>query len=306
MGFSINIYLKLVLTMIVWGGTFTSARLLANDLAPANSSFLRFLIASVTLIAVLLLVEKKLPNVRTVDWLLIVAMGATGVALYNIMFFYGLSVTGAIKGSLITATNPLITALGAAILFREKITLFRAAGFAISICGAILIISRGDLHSLRGSGVGSSGIGPGEMAFILAAVSWSLYTLLGRKAGESISPLVLVTYSSIVGTIILFFIALPQGLSKEIAELSAGSVAHLLYLSIFATVIGFVWFQQGVRELGAAKAAVFIYFMPVSAVVIAWLVLGETITPVIVIGAAMIISGIIMVNHKPSLDLPAP
>ncbi len=287
--------------MIIWGGTFTSARLLSHDLTPANSSFLRFLIASITLVAVLLIVEKKLPKITARDWLLIIAMGATGVALYNILFFYGLSVSGAIKGSLIIAANPLITAFGAAVLFREKITAFRTVGFIIAICGAVLIISRGDLRDLLDSGLGS-----GELAFIFAAVSWSLYTLLGRKAGQSMSALVLVTYSSIVGTVFLFFIALPQGLIQQTIELTPGSVAHLLYLSIFGTVIGFVWFQQGVRELGAAKAAVFIYFMPVSAVGIAWLVLGETITPIIVIGATMIIGGIMIVNHNPGLDSPAP
>ncbi len=288
-----NIYFKLLVTMIVWGGTFTSARLLSQYLDPINSSFLRFLIASVVLLVVLLMVEKKLPKITARDWLLVGAMGVMGVALYNIVFFYGLSISEAVKGSLIIATNPLITALGAAILFREKITVSRAVGFVISICGAILIISRGDLRELLDSGVGS-----GELAFIIAAVSWSLYTLLGRKAGESMSALVLVTYSSIIGTVLLFFIAIPQGVFTAAANLSMNAIAHLLYLSIFATVIGFVWFQQGIAELGAAKAAVFIYFMPVSAVFIAWLVLGEAITPIIVIGAAMIIGGIMMVNKK--------
>ena len=134
--------------MLVWGGTFTSARILGNQLDPAVSAFLRFLIASTILLLVLYYKEGGFPRVSKKQLLPILGMGLTGIAMYNLLFFYGLVHAEASRGSMITATNPLLTALGAAFLFRERFTLVRIVGFVICIVGVLLIISRGDLESL--------------------------------------------------------------------------------------------------------------------------------------------------------------
>jgi len=220
-------------------------------------------------------------------------MGLTGVVLYNLLFFYGLIHAEASRGSMITATNPLLTALGAALIFKERFTLIRIIGFVLCIIGAILIISRGDFASLL-----TDGIGLGELAFIGCAFSWAAYTLIGRLMSSQLSSLAIIAYSSTVGTFILFFIALNADLFEAVKTLTMSASLNLLYLSLLATVVGFVWFQDGVKALGAAKAAVFIYFMPVSAVFWAYLILDEKVTLILVIGASLVISGIYLVNRK--------
>ncbi|MGB5463644.1 MAG: DMT family transporter, partial [Aureibaculum sp.] len=166
------------------------------------------------------------------------------------------------------------------------------------IFGAILIISRGDLSLLL-----SEGIGLGEMSFIGCSFSWAAYTLIGRFVSKDLSSLVVIAYASVFGTVILFFVAIltkGSGLFDAIAGLSMSAVSHLIYLAVFATVFGFVWFQEGIKVLGAAKAAVFIYFMPVSAVFLAYLILHEKLTIVLILGATLVISGIYLVNKKGS------
>lgn len=286
-------YLKLLFAMLVWGGTFTSARILGNELDPAVSAFLRFFIASFVLLVLLIYKEGRLPRIAQSQWLPLLGMGVTGIALYNLLFFYGLVHAEASRGSLITATNPMITALGAAMIFKERFTVIRIAGFIVCLLGAVLIISRGNISSLFLNGVGT-----GELAFIGCAFSWAAYTLIGRFIGAQMSSLAVITYASCFGTVLLFFAALQTGLSEEVAHITVKSFLNLLYLSILATVIGFVWFQDGVKILGASKAAVFIYFMPVSAVFWAWLILGEQITPVLLLGAVLVILGVYLVNKK--------
>ncbi len=288
-------YLKLLFAMLVWGGTFTSARLLGNELDPAISAFLRFLIASSFMLVLLYFKEGRLPAITKRQFLPLLGMGLTGIALYNLLFFYGLVYAEAGRGSLIIATNPLLTALGAAFIFKEKFTLIRIFGFLLCITGAVLIITKGDFSALV-----HEGIGEGELAFIGCAFSWAAYTLIGRFMSDKLSSLAVIAYASCIGTIILLVAALNADLFGAISTLTMNASLNLLYLSLLATVIGFVWFQDGVKALGAAKAAVFIYFMPVSAVFWAWLILGEKFTLVLALGAVLVISGIFLVNKKSS------
>ncbi len=286
-------YLKLLFVMLVWGGTFTSAKLLGNELDPTVSAFLRFLISSVVLLALLYYKEGGLPRVSKRQYLPLIGMGITGIAIYNLFFFYGLAHAEAGRGSLITATNPIITAVVAAFLFKERFTLMRVLGFVLCVMGAGLIITRGDVAALM-----QEGVGWGELAFIGCAISWAAYTLIGRFISGQLSSLAVIAYASSIGTVILFFAALNADLFTAIASLSVNAILNLLFLSILATVIGFVWFQDGVKELGAAKAAVFIYFMPVSAVFWAYIILDEAFTLLLAIGAVLVISGIYLVNKK--------
>ncbi len=282
--------------MLVWGGTFTSARMLGKELDPIISAFLRFLVASSILLFLLYIKEGHFPRISKKQSFGLLGMGLTGIALYNLFFFYGLVHAEASRGSLITATNPLLTALGAAFLFKERFTLIRVTGFLLCISGAVLIISRGNIQILI-----SDGIGTGEMAFIGCAFSWATYTLIGRFVSTNLSSLVVITYASVIGTVVLFLIALytkGTGLFLVMSDLSLNAGLHLVYLAVLATVIGFVWFQDGIKILGAAKAAVFIYFMPVSAVFWAYIILHEKLTLALILGAILVISGIYLVNKK--------
>ncbi|HIO93450.1 MAG TPA: DMT family transporter [Leucothrix mucor] len=288
-------YLKLLVVMLIWGGTFTSARLLGGELEPAVSAFLRFLIASVVLLLLLYFKEGGFPRVTRKQFVPLLGMGLTGIAMYNLFFFYALANAEAGRGALITATNPLIVAVFAAFVFKEKFTPVRVVGFVLCVIGVVLIISRGDVLSLM-----QNGIGWGELAFLGCAFGWAIYTLIGRFISDQFSSLAIIAYSSSFGTVILFFVALNSDLLGAVSQLNFNASANLLFLSLLGTVVGFVWFQDGVKALGAAKAAVFIYFMPVSAVFWAYIILGEEFTMLLALGAVLVISGIYLVNKKES------
>ena len=289
-----KIYLKLLAVMLIWGGTFTSARLLGNELDPSISAFLRFLIASSVLLVLLYLKEGRFPRFPAHQLLPLTAMGCAGVAFYNLLFFYGLAHAEASRGSLIIAINPLLTALGAALILRERFSGLRILGFGLCMAGAAMILTHGKSASLLHGGVGL-----GELAFIGCAVFWAAYTLTGRFMSSRLSSLATIAYASTIGTGILFVVALNNNLFYSVAHLSSNAVLNLLFLSILATVISYVWFQDGIQELGAAKAAIFIYFMPVSAVFWAYLILDEKVTLTLAVGATLIISGIYLANRKP-------
>ena len=114
---------------------------------------------------------------------------------------------------------------------------------------------------------------------------------------KNLSPLVSVSYSATVGAIALLVPALFEGLTRNIASQSGPDWLCISYLGVFGTVIGFVWYYQGVDRIGPMKAGLFINFVPISAILCAFFILKEPITLSLMIGAALVISGVYLTNR---------
>lgn len=287
------IYLKLFLTAVLWGGTFVAGRIAAQEVEPAAGSFLRFAVASLLLVAMTWQAEGRLPIPKRRQFIPLLLLGLTGVAAYNIFFFLGLKIIPASRASLIVATNPVFIAIGSALLFKDRLTAGRIAGISLCLTGAIVVISRGDIMALL-----SHGVGRGE-AFILGCiVSWVSYSLIGRGVLKEISPLVAVAYACLIGTCFLAVPAVSEGMISAVSGYSLTSWLAILFLGVLGTVVGFIWYYEGIKALGPTRAAVFINFVPVSGVILGWLILDETINLSLILGALLVISGAWMTNRK--------
>jgi len=286
------IYLKLFLTAVLWGGTFVAGRIVAQEVGPAAGSFLRFAVASLLLLVMTRQAEGRLPLPPRKQMLPLLLLGMTGVAAYNIFFFLGLKIIPASRAALIVATNPVFIALGSALLFKERLTAGRTAGIALCLTGAVVVISRGDIMALL-----SHGVGQGETFILGCIVSWVSYSLIGRGVLKEISPLVSVAYACLTGTCILAVPAVFEGMLPAIPGYSLTSWAGILFLGVMGTVVGFIWYYEGIKALGPTRAAVFINFVPVSGVILGWLILAETINLSLVLGALLVISGAWLTNR---------
>ena len=149
-----TIYTKLVLTAVFWGGTFIAGRHVSQDLEPFTIAFLRFAMASVLLLSLTWRKEGRFPRLTTGQLVLVSLLGMTGVFTYNVLFFKGLRLIEASRASLIVATCPAFIAVASALFLREKLRLVQAAGIPLSVLGAAVVISQGDLHRIFTGGVG--------------------------------------------------------------------------------------------------------------------------------------------------------
>jgi drug/metabolite transporter (DMT)-like permease len=282
----LSTYLKLLMMAVFWGGTFIAGRRLALEVGPYSGAFLRFLIASICLVAVTLRVERRLPRPGRAQLLPLYLMGMTGVFLYNVFFLKGLKLIEAGRASIIIANNPIFIALMSALIFRERLNPLKAAGILMSLSGALTVITRGDLAGGLGGGFGW-----GELYIFGCVASWVTYSLLGKAVMSELSPLTAVTYSSVIGAACLLPAAVMEGLwdSMRASPVAWGCV---FYLGVFGTVLGFVWYYEGIRRIGPVRAGLFINFVPVSAVFLAFLILGEPVTVSLLIGAALVSSGV--------------
>ena len=285
------IYVKLLLTAIFWGGTFVAGRSLAQNVGPFSAAFFRFAIASVFLVCLTWKIEGKLPVLKRNQILPVLLLGMTGVFCYNLFFFKGLKLIEAGRAAIIIANNPIFIALFAAIFFKEKLNAVKTTGIMISVSGAIVAISGGNLGEvLQGN------LGWGEFYIFLCVASWVVFSLLGKAVMSGLSPLASVTYSSIAGTILLLLPAFREGLTNCIYY-SMSDWWNIFYLGFFGTVLGFVWFYEGINQIGPTKAGLFINFVPISAILLAYLILGEPLTISLLIGTLLVTTGVYLTNR---------
>ena len=295
------VYIKLVLTALFWGGTFIAGRQVSHSqhLGPFTIAFLRFAMASVLLMGLTRIKEGRLPPVRGRQVPLVLLLGMTGIFAYNAMFFKGLSLIEASRAALIVATCPAFIAVASVLLFREKLAPVQAIGIPLSILGAAVVISKGDLRQIV-----AGGVGPGELFILGCVLSWVAYSLIGKVVMRWLSPLVAVSYSSLAGAIALAVPALYEGLAQTIGRASLLDWTSIAYLAVFGTVIGFVWFYEGVKLIGTTRAGLFINFVPISAVILAFLMLHEPITWSLAVGAVLVLSGVYLTNRASPSQRP--
>ena len=132
-------------------------------------------------------------------------------------------------------------------------------------------------------------------------LGWSAYTLIGKKVA-GVSTLAITTYAALLGTALLFIVTLARG-ELALPQASARAWWALVYMGTLGTAVAFVWFLEGVKTLGPARAAIFVNLVPVAAIALAALLLGERITLAMIVGGALVIAGVWIIN-RPTAAAP--
>lgn len=286
------VYIKLLLMAVFWGGTFIAGKVAAQRVGPFSAAFLRFAIASVFLGLTALRLEGRLPTLRRHQLLPVFLLGMTGVFAYNVFFFKGLKLIEAGRAAIIIANNPICIALFSALLFRERLSPLRLAGILISISGALVVISRGDWHM-----IGSGAVGPGELFILGCVASWVAFSLIGKVLLTELSPLASVLYAALSGALCLAVLAWQEGILTDWPTYTLADWVSLFYLGFFGTVLGFVWYYQGIQRIGPTKAGVFINFVPISAILFSFFILHEPLTLSLLFGTVLVLSGVYLTNR---------
>ena len=286
------LYLKLILTVIFWGGAFIAARIAAPHAGPATLSLLRFALASVLLFWLLHRREGvHLPARSTFLSLFLISFA--GIFAYNVFFFLGLQTVPASRASLIVNTNPVFIAVGAALIFKEKLSPQRIFGVCLAALGAFILLSRGDPRVLL-----QQGFDRGDLYMVICLACWVIYALLSKAALRAISPLAAVAWTCLIGTVLLLPVSMSEGFPASLRDFPTAVWTCSLYLAIFPTVIGFTWYYEAIQGLGAMRASVFITLAPVSAVLLGVLALGEPLSGSMLIGGGLSVAGTWLTNRS--------
>lgn len=291
-----GLYLRLTLVALFWGGTFIAGRRLALEMPHFAAAAARYVLASAVLIGYLWHREGGLPKPSSRQWIGIGVLGATGIFAYNAFFFGALERLPAGRAALIIATNPALTAVGAWLVLRLRFAWWQWLGVAVAFAGASIVVSRGDAALLA-----AGAIGAGEALMFCGVISWVVYTLAGRammRRPDALSPLATTAYASAFGLLLLAAVAAFELPQVRWERLGGIEFAALAYMGLFGTAVAFVWFYEGVRSLGAARAAVFTNLVPVFGVTLAVLVLGEPLPVSMVVGGLVTMAGVSLTNFE--------
>ncbi len=294
------IYAKLTGVALIWGGSFIAARVVAVEMPAPTAALWRYLIATTALLVLSFAIERGLPRLSRAQANSVLLLAVTGVVFYSVFYMYGMQTVSASRGSLIIATLPAATLLGGALFLHEPLTLRRGAGIAIALFGVAVELGRGNPLALL---QGHAGIG--EAWLFGGVLSWAAYTLLGRPLLKEMTPLAATTYASIIGTVLLAILCAATGdLALPTATLRGWG--GLVFLGLFGTALAYIWFYDGVHALGPARTSIFVNLVPIAAITFAVLLLGEPLEVSMIVGAALVVSGVFIINWPARATASAP
>jgi drug/metabolite transporter (DMT)-like permease len=290
-----TVYISMIITAFFWSGAFIAGKLAATIFLPFTLTFFRFLFALPFIFFLLWFKEpaKFIPNKEQLLPLLI--LGIVGTLGYHFFFFLALRHTTAINSALIGATNPMVTIVLAALFFKEKITLVRLVGVGVSLFGVFSVITNLDplvISTLQ--------FNQGDFYMSLGVFCFSSYALLSRKymLKFKISPLTVTAYTFLVCTVLSLVLGLllenPLG---TVLQAPSKVWLEILYMAVFASVVGYYLQLNAIREIGAPKTAMFINLVPVFTIFLAFTFLGEDISLLKIGCAILIIFGVYLASR---------
>ncbi len=286
-------HLALLGTNIFFAINLTSIKYIVNEgfAKPFAINIIRVGVTAALLwCAFLFKQEKKLIDKKDVGRFFLCAL--SGVAINQLLFVKGLSLTYSIHASLLMLTTPILIIIFSSLVLKEKIALVKVAGLAIGITGAIVLVT-----SKEQSGVASQAA-LGDLLIILNAIAYSIYFVLVKPLMKTYDPILITRVIFTMG----FFMMLPF-CWQEFADIQWHTFTPAAYINlglivVAGTFLAYLFNVYGIKILGAAMAGTYIYSQPFFAAAIAMLYLGESLTIIKIIAAICIFLGVYLSNRK--------
>jgi drug/metabolite transporter (DMT)-like permease len=236
------------------------------------------------------LVGKTSAGIKKEHWGRFFLCALTGVAINQMLFIKGLTMTSTIHASLLMLCTPLLITIFAFWVLKEKLTVFKAAGLALGIGGAILLIL-----SKEKSGTSSMA---GDMLVISNAIAYTIYFILVKPLMQVYPPLHVVRWVFTIGFIIILPFGWMQFSAIQWPQFELSHFAALSFIVICGTFLAYYFNVIGLRYLGAGITGSYIYTQPVFTAIVARLVLHEQFTVIKLIAGILIFTGVYIVSRK--------
>jgi drug/metabolite transporter (DMT)-like permease len=275
--------------MVFWAGNFIVVKGAVGVVPPIAFTFLRYVLASVTLLVLLRWREGaiRLPHG---DILRLALLGSVGFGCYQVIWPVALQTIPAGDSALLIATTPVITALLAIAVGADAANPVKVTGALISFVGVALVIAAG-----QGVNLGVSLVG--DLLTLGAAVCWALYTVYGAGILQRHSPLVATTWAILAGTLFMAPFGVAQLATTDLAAFGPAVLLAIVYAGTLAAGFSNVIVFHGLKLLGPTRVTAFQVLVPPLAVVLAAIFLGEAIRPVQIAGGVIILAGVALLRR---------
>ncbi len=285
-------YGALTTAAIVWGGSVVAQKVALGPFSPVETSVFRGLGAMAILIPLWVRTE-GLTNFSLHDWKIFSLLGL-GVLGNHLLVLFGLEYIGAGAAGIIIGSSPAITAFLSSLLIKDVALRSVWLGCLVSFLGVVLISGQGGME-----GVGSNPL-LGGVLILGALVSWALYTIGCRRTMERFSPLT-VTWTTLMMSLLFEIPLLAVNHKMLVAgweSVPLSGWGALVYVMVFATALGQQAWLYGVEGVGPSRAGIFANLIPVSALLLSFIILGEPVGLRELGGIGLILLGVWQVNRR--------
>lgn len=286
-------YLNLSLAMVIVGSSVVAGKIMVAELPVFLASSLRFILALLILMPIVWIQEGGLPRLSRRSWLMLGVQSLCGSFLFTVFLLYGLGYTGPSSAGIITSTTPACMGLIAWLFLGDRPTRKTGAGIVLSVLGVVVI-------NLIQTENGVTGSNPllGNLLVLGAVIFESLFLLIRKTVPEPLSPLAVSTIISLFGLLWFLPVGAYEMTTLDLAAISLTGWLTVIYYGAFVTVLAYLFWFAGITKVAASTAGVFTAVMPVSALVLSALVLGEPIGWAQLVGCGCVLSGIVLISRS--------
>jgi len=286
-------YLLLSLTSLFWSLNWVIGRAIVGHVSPFALAFIRWSVAVVVMMPFAWPeIRAHWPAVRR-HWKVIAWLGAWGTGLHNAFAYVGLQYTTATNGVMLNSAIPISIILLGWIVYRDTISRVQALGVLVSLAGVLVILTRGDPRVIA-----ELSLNRGDLIVLVGMFFWAAYTIFLRMKPAELPGLAMLACCAVIGVALLLPFFLVELLAwNGRVEFNPATVGAMLYLGIFPSFVGYVFWNRAVAEVGSNIAGIFVHLMPAFGSIRAWIFLGEHIFLFHVAGIALILAGIALTSR---------
>lgn len=288
-------YLEALFAVVVWGASFIATKIAVGEISPIAVVWLRFAMG-IPLILIAVIMRKQFAFPKGSEWFYFALLGFLGISFHQWLQSNGLKTAQATTTAWIVSTSPAFIAVLGWFILKEKLNSLQSFGIALAMAGVLVVVTKGDWKAL---GLGSFGKeGSGDFLILISAVNWAVFSILSRR-GLKTHPSTLMTFWVMtIGWLITSVAFLAGNNYTEIALLDSRGWIAMIFLGIFTTGFAYIAWFDALSQLPAAQTGAFLFVEPLTSMLVASIVLNEAITWASILGGAIILIGIWLVNRN--------
>ena len=291
-------YIFLIFATLFWSGNFIVGKAASLfEIPPFTLNFYRWTFAWLILAPFTLkeILQKKsyiLENIK-----LILILGITSITVFNSIVYYSLNFTQVISGVLMISTIPVMIIFFSWIFNIEKTNFYQILGVIFSLLGVVVIVTKADLIKLI-----NLNFNKGDLWMVVAMLSWAMYSALLKKKKFELSNISLLQTIITAGLILLFPAYIIEMLLDHRVNINLPFILTLSYVVLFPGLASFFFWIKGISIIGSNRSGIFLHLMPIFSTIMAILIFNEKFMGFHLIGAILIVTGIVLSSKKTEHD----
>lgn len=285
-------YIEVLLAVIAWGASFIATKIALEYISPITVVWLRFTMG-VCILGLAVALKKQFVLPDTKDWGYFAILGFLGITFHQWLQSTGLVTAEATTTGWIIASTPIFMALLGLIILKERLVWYQTAGIILAAFGVLVVVTKGNLAAI---GLGKFGA-PGDFLVLISAVNWAVFSALSRPGLKKYPSTLMMFFVMMFGWLFTSILFIANSGLQQMSMFPWDGWVSIAFLGVFCSGIAYIFWYDALKILPVAQTGAFLYLEPIITVIVAALVLGESLLLATLIGGITILIGVWLVNR---------